>query len=60
VFVTGYDRDLLPRAFQSAAVLHKPFTSQQLIDSAAKLARRPDDIVVPLTFGKRGDGAAGG
>jgi two-component sensor histidine kinase/PAS domain-containing protein len=53
VFVTGYDRDSLPRAFQSAAVLQKPFTSQQLIDSAAKLARSPQDIVVPLTLGKR-------
>lgn len=37
LFVSGYDREGLPRAFRSVRILSKPFTDQQLLEAAAQL-----------------------
>lgn len=44
-FVTGYGRDSLPRAFAGAAMISKPFSHQQLLDTAAALVKKPADVV---------------
>jgi CheY-like chemotaxis protein len=41
VFVTGYGRQSLPRAFASAALLPKPFSNDQLIEALIQLTARP-------------------
>ena len=38
VFVTGYGRQALPESFARATVLTKPFTAEQLIQTASQLA----------------------
>ena len=45
LFVTGYGREGLPRAFSHAAVLSKPFNQQQLIEAAARLIEPRGDVV---------------
>jgi CheY-like chemotaxis protein len=45
VFVTGYGRKSLPRAFGHVSVLSKPFSPQQLIEGAARLVERRADVV---------------
>jgi CheY-like chemotaxis protein len=44
-FVTGYGSESLPRAFQQAAILSKPFSREQLLDAAKVLVEQPDNIV---------------
>lgn len=44
-FVTGYGHSSLPAGFRSADILPKPFTPQQLIEGAAKLAGKRVDVV---------------
>jgi len=44
-FVTGYGRESLPRAFGNAAVLSKPFTRVQLLDTAVRLVEQPDGAI---------------
>jgi len=39
VFVTGYARQTLPESFARSAVLTKPFTQEQLIQAAIRLAQ---------------------
>jgi CheY-like chemotaxis protein len=38
-FVTGYGRESLPAAYRSADVLAKPFSQEQLLETAARLVR---------------------
>jgi CheY-like chemotaxis protein len=45
LFVTGYGRESLPRAFGHAPVLSKPFSQQQLIEAAGRLVDPPGDVV---------------
>jgi PAS domain S-box-containing protein len=45
VFVTGYGRENLPLPFQNANVLAKPFSVQQLIETAAQLVRKSGNVV---------------
>jgi CheY-like chemotaxis protein len=45
VFVTGYGHDSLPRSFGHAAVLAKPFSREQLLDTARRLVERPKATV---------------
>src|SRR5262249_53280200 len=45
VFVTGYGRESLPRAFASTAILSKPFSRVQLVDAAGQLVKRPKGAV---------------
>lgn len=45
LFVTGYDRDSLPEAFRSAAILNKPFSREQLHEAISKLVDRGGDAV---------------
>src|SRR5262245_25828979 len=51
-FVTGYGRDALPEAFRGAAVLAKPFSSDQLLATAQGLLR-PSSGVVQLRHKRR-------
>jgi PAS domain S-box-containing protein len=44
LFVTGYGRESLPRAFASTAMIAKPFSQQQLVDAAARLVEQPADV----------------
>lgn len=43
-FVTGYDRESLPRGFGAAPVLTKPFSSRQLVEAASRLVEPSADI----------------
>ena len=45
VFVTGYGREALPKAFRSVGILSKPFGQPQLIEAAARLVERSDTVV---------------
>jgi PAS domain S-box-containing protein len=45
VFVTGYGRDSLPRAFQHVALVNKPFSPPQLLEAAAMLLARGADVI---------------
>jgi PAS domain S-box-containing protein len=45
IFVTGYGRESLPRAFRSGPIVAKPFTQEQLVDAAANLFGRSADVV---------------
>jgi CheY-like chemotaxis protein len=40
-FVSGYGRDALPRRFDGARLLTKPFTDSELLGTAAQLIARP-------------------
>jgi len=44
-FVTGYGRDGLPTAFAAAPILPKPFSQEQLLDTATDLVRPRDNVV---------------
>ena len=44
-FVTGYGSQSLPRAFRNAALLSKPFSRQQLLETAVRLVERPKGAV---------------
>lgn len=44
-FVTGYGSQSLPRAFRNAAILSKPFSRQQLLETAVRLVERPKGAV---------------
>jgi CheY-like chemotaxis protein len=46
VFVTGYGRQALPESFGQSRMLTKPFTREQLLQTAARLVR-------PLPVGLR-------
>ncbi|MGE0458955.1 MAG: PAS domain S-box protein [Bauldia sp.] len=49
VFTTGYERSALPRSFQGAELLRKPFSEEQLLAAIAALAeRRGTEGAVPL------------
>jgi CheY-like chemotaxis protein len=39
VFVTGYGRQALPESFANSTMLTKPFTQEQLIQAAIRLAQ---------------------
>lgn len=43
VFVSGYGRDSLPKSFEGAALLSKPFDGDQLLDVAAGLVAASND-----------------
>jgi two-component sensor histidine kinase len=45
LFVTGYGRQALPKAFKSVGILSKPFGQPQLIEAAARLVARSDTVV---------------
>jgi two-component sensor histidine kinase/CheY-like chemotaxis protein len=45
VFVTGYGREALPKAFRNVGILSKPFGQPQLIEAAARLVERSDTVV---------------
>jgi two-component sensor histidine kinase len=45
VFVTGYGRDSLPRAFATAPLLAKPFSQAQLLEAATQLVERRGKVV---------------
>jgi len=45
VFVTGYGRETLPRAFQNAPLLTKPFTEAQLLAAARQLVAQAPEVV---------------
>lgn len=45
LFVTGYGRESLPRAFQDVALVNKPFTPPQLLEAAATLFERRADVI---------------
>ncbi|MDO9384400.1 MAG: HWE histidine kinase domain-containing protein [Hyphomicrobiaceae bacterium] len=38
IFVTGYGREALPRAFATMPMLSKPFSPEQLLDAAARVS----------------------
>jgi two-component sensor histidine kinase len=40
-FVTGYGQESLPRSFRQAAILSKPFSREQLLETATRLVERP-------------------
>jgi signal transduction histidine kinase/DNA-binding response OmpR family regulator len=44
VFVSGYGRDSLPRAFRDVALINKPFSQAQLLEAAARLLTRETDF----------------
>ncbi len=44
-FVTGYGREALPRAFQDAIMLHKPFSREQLLAAVDVLLYQSPGIV---------------
>jgi PAS domain S-box-containing protein len=44
-FVTGYGREALPRGFQEAAMLGKPFNQDQLLAVVGSLLRQGGDVV---------------
>ncbi|HEX5508689.1 MAG TPA: response regulator [Pseudolabrys sp.] len=44
-FVTGYGEQNLPRAFGGTTFLSKPFSRQQLVETASKLVTRPAEVV---------------
>lgn len=43
-FVTGYDRDSLPRAFRAAPMVSKPFTPEELLAAAERLMSPSDEL----------------
>jgi PAS domain S-box-containing protein len=45
LFVSGYGRENLPRAFSSATVVSKPFTHHELVEAAAQLLLPTGDVV---------------
>ena len=45
VFVTGYGRESLPRAFATAPLLAKPFSQAQLLEAATQLVERGGKVV---------------
>jgi two-component sensor histidine kinase len=45
VFVTGYGRESLPRAFATAPLLAKPFSQAQLLEVATQLVERGGKVV---------------
>jgi PAS domain S-box-containing protein len=45
LFVSGYGRESLPRAFRNAAVLSKPFSPEALVEAAARLVQPAADVV---------------
>jgi PAS domain S-box-containing protein len=45
LFVSGYGRESLPRAFRNAAVLSKPFSPEGLVEAAARLVHPAADVV---------------
>lgn len=45
VFVTGYGRGALPKAFRNVGILSKPFGQPQLIEAAARLVEQSDTVV---------------
>ena len=44
-YVTGYARETLPVAFANATLLSKPFSQQQLIDTASELVSERADVL---------------
>jgi DNA-binding NarL/FixJ family response regulator len=49
VFTTGYERAALPRSFQSADILRKPFSEEQLLATISSvLDRKRDPEAVPI------------
>jgi len=45
LFVTGYGRESLPRAFGKTAILAKPFSQQELLEAAGLLIEKPGAVV---------------
>ena len=45
VFVTGYGRESLPKAFGNVDMLAKPFSREQLLEAAAQLVQKPATVV---------------
>ena len=45
LFVTGYRRESLPRAFGKAAMLAKPISQQQLLEAIGLLVQEPEAVV---------------
>jgi PAS domain S-box-containing protein len=45
VFVTGYGRDALPKGFQDALIVEKPFTEEQVISALERLFSMPANVV---------------
>src|SRR5690606_29265411 len=45
VFVSGYGRETLPRAFQQAPLLSKPFSETQLLQAAARLIVQAPEVL---------------
>jgi CheY-like chemotaxis protein len=45
VFVTGYGRESLPRAFATSRLLAKPFTQAQALEAATQLVERGGNVV---------------
>ncbi len=45
IFVTGYGRQSLPRAFSNAPIIAKPYTIDLLIESATRILTLPADVV---------------
>ena len=41
LFVTGYGRESLPKAFANASMITKPFSWQQLVEGAATIVEQP-------------------
>ena len=44
LFVTGYERATLPKAFANAAIIRKPFSWQELIHATAAMMTRPVEV----------------
>jgi DNA-binding response OmpR family regulator len=44
LFVTGYERATLPKAFANAAIIRKPFSRQELIHGTAAMMTRPVEV----------------
>jgi len=53
-FVTGYGQEGLPEAFRKAPVLSKPFSPQQLIETASALVPRPARLTALSSRGSSG------
>ncbi|SEF12238.1 PAS domain S-box-containing protein [Rhizobiales bacterium GAS191] len=44
-FVTGYGRESIPRGYQDAVLVRKPFSSDQLLEAVELLLYKPSDVV---------------
>ena len=45
VFITGYGRASLPKAFSQVPIIAKPFSREQLLGTLAQILRQKGDVI---------------